>query len=82
MLVDFHKIELDGTCHNQNIMRAQDYLVKYSDNWYIGRFSTQWYGLTCDIGSHSVQLGSLDEVYDFKEPRNVKPGWYCMFVEV
>ena len=82
MLLDLHKIKLDGTNHNQNIMLAQAYLVKYSGRWYIGSFSTQWYGFTCDIGSHNVQLDSLDEVYTFQEPRNVWPGFYCMHVEV
>lgn len=82
MLLDFKKIELDETCHNQNIMLAQDYLVKYSGRWYIGRFSRQWYGFNFNIGSHGVQINSLDEVYDFKEPRNGKPGFYCLHVEV
>lgn len=82
MLLDFEKIELDGTNHNQNIMLVQDYLVKDSGRWYIGHFSPVWFGLTCHVGTHNIQLDQLDEVYHFKEPRSVKPGFYCLHVEV
>lgn len=82
MLVDMHKIELNGTGFNQNIVLAQDYLVKHSGKWHIGKFSPNIHGLSCWIGSHSIQLKYIDEVYDFQEPRSVKPGIYCMHVEV
>lgn len=43
----------------------QRYLARIGDMWEIGTFTEQWYGWSLHIGSHSVQLNFIDELWEF-----------------
>lgn len=65
MNIDFKSIPLDGTCKNKGITLRKRYLVKIDGEWFIGRFSREWYGLNFeDWGGNGIQLDGIDKVYE------------------
>lgn len=76
-----YKVKLNGEKSNPHLKVGMKYLIKYHGDWYLAKCGKQWYGHTFWLGSHSVQLDvSIEEVYLFTPPEELKPGWYCQHV--
>lgn len=57
--------------HDDRIDPNKKYLVNKGNFWAIGHPSKAWYGWRFDVGSHLIQLNSVEVLYEFY-PENLK----------
>ena len=60
-------------CEHPDIKVGKSYRAKIEGDWYVGKFTRQWYGLNFDGGfydaGHQLDYGDIEELYEIVEKK-------------